>query len=485
VSTAKGLGEELSKLSLGVASKENATYADFRLVHTRNQEVSIVNDNPNSEETQSLGVGVRVLYDGKGWGFADTDETDNESIRETTLKALSLAKGAAKVGGKVNFAKEPSHVDSWEAPAKKDPFRVSLEDKYALLRDATDPMKNEGVVMRRGGMSFTILEKYFSSSEGSKIHQKITYSGAGLVVAAKGVTGLQRRSIGNGVGQYTSAGYETVEELHLPEQAPDLAKDALALGNAKKCKEGKSDIILSSDQVALQVHESCGHPIELDRALGYEANFAGRSFLTPDKLGKLQYGSEHVNIVMDATINHGQGLGTFAYDDEGVKAQRKYAIEKGKFVGYLMSRETASKVGQTRSNGCMRAEGYKLPIIRMTNVSLEPGDWKYDELIEDTKDGILMITNYGWSIDQKRYNFQFNCEKGYEIHNGSLGEMIRGPGYNGITPEFWNSCDAICDKNSWTLWGTPNCGKGQPGQVMVTGHGASPARFRNVKVFGA
>jgi len=154
-------------------------------------------------------------------------------------------------------------------------------------------------------------------------------------------------------------------------------------------------------------------------------------------------------------------------------------------VGYLMSRETASKVGESRSNGCMRAEGYKLPIIRMTNVSLEPGDWKYDELVEDTKDGILMVTNYGWSIDQKRYNFQFNCEKGYEIHNGSLGEMIRGPGYNGITPEFWSSCDAICDKNSWTLWGTPNCGKGQPGQVMVTGHGASPARFRNVKIFGA
>ncbi len=481
MSTTKGLGEELAKLSLDTASKENATYADLRLVHTRNEEVSVVNENSTTEEIQSLGVGVRVLYAGSGWGFADTDETDRESIREVTLKALSLAKGASKVGSKVPFAKEPAHVESWESLVKKDPFQVSLDDKYAVLREAAGRMKGEGVVVRRGGMSFTSLEKYFASSEGSRIHQKITYSGGTIIVAAKGTTGLQRRS----VQQYMSTGYELIDQLALPDQAPELAKDALALSSAEKCPEGRSDIILSGDQVALQVHESCGHPIELDRALGYEANFAGRSFLTPDKLGKLQYGSEHVNIVMDATSGHGPGLGTFAYDDEGVKAQRKYAIEKGKFVGYLMSRETASRVGEPRSNGCMRAEGYKLPIIRMTNVSLEPGDWNYEELIEDTKDGILMVTNYGWSIDQKRYNFQFNCEKGYQIHNGSLGEMIRGPGYSGITPEFWNSCDAICDTKSWLLWGTPNCGKGQPGQVMVTGHGASPARFRNTKVFGA
>ncbi len=481
MSTAKGLGEELAKLSLDLASKENATYADFRLVHTRNEEVSVVNDNSSSEETQALGVGVRVLYDGSGWGFADTDETDHENIRAVTLKAVSLARGAAKVGSKIPFAKEPSHVDSWQSPAKEDPFQITLDDKYTVLKDATGLMKKEGVVVRRGGMSFTTLDKYFSSSEGSRIHQNITFSGCTIIVAAKGTTGLQRRSI----QQYMSKGYETINEMDLPGQAPDLAKDALALGNAKKCPDGKSDIILSGDQVALQVHESCGHPIELDRALGYEANFAGRSFLTPDKLEKLQYGSEHVNIVMDATSNHGQGLGTFAYDDEGVKAQRKYAVEKGKFVGYLMSRETASRVGASRSNGCMRAEGYKLPIIRMTNVSLEPGDWNYDELIEDTREGILMVANYGWSIDQKRYNFQFNCEKGYAIHNGSLGEMIRGPGYSGMTPEFWNSCDAICNEKNWVLWGTPNCGKGQPSQVMYTGHGASPSRFRNVKVFGA
>jgi len=481
VSTSKGLGEDLAKLSLDIASRENATYADFRLVNGRDQIVTVVNDNSSSEETQSMGAGIRVLYGGTGWGFAETDETNDDSIRETTLKALSLARGASKIGSAVSFADEPVHVDRWESPVKKDPFDVSLEEKYRALQESTGKMKGEGIVVRRGQMNFSTVEKYFASSAGSKIHQNFTYSGAALAVAAKGPAGLQTRS----TRQYMSRGYELIDELDLPTQAPELTKDALALVNAKRCPDGKSDIILSGDQVALQVHESAGHPIELDRVLGYEANFAGRSFLTPDQLGRLQYGSDKVNIVMDATPEHGPGLGTFRYDDEGVKSQKKYAVKEGKFVGYLMSRNTASKVGEARSNGCMRAEGYHLPIIRMTNVSLEPGDWNYDELVEDTKDGFLMVTNYGWSIDQKRYNFQFNCEKGYRIRNGSIEEMVRGPGYQGITPEFWNSCDAVGDRKSWVLWGTPNCGKGQPTQIMITGHGASPARFRNVKVFGA
>lgn len=481
MSSSRGLGEELAKISLDLASRENATYADFRLVNGRDQVVAVVNDNSSSEETQSMGVGIRILYGGSGWGFAETDETDQDGIKEITLKALSLARGSSKIGSKVSFADEPVHVDTWESPVKKDPFDVPLEEKYRLLHESTGRMKEEGIVVRRGQMSFSHVEKYFASSTGSRIHQKFTYSGAQITAAAKGTAGMQRRSS----QQYMSRGYELIDELDLPTQGSELTKDALALVNAKKCPDGKSDIILSGDQVALQVHESAGHPIELDRVLGYEANFAGRSFLTPDQLGKLQYGSEKVNIVMDATPEHGPGLGTFRYDDEGVKSQRKYAVKQGKFVGYLMSRNTAAKVGEARSNGCMRADDHHLPIIRMTNVSLEPGDWNYDELIEDTKDGYLMSTNYGWSIDQKRYNFQFNCEKGYRIRNGSVEEMVKGPGYQGITPEFWNSCDAICDRKSWVLWGTPNCGKGQPQQIMITGHGASPARFRNVKVFGA
>ena len=474
-------GERLAKIFLEAASQDNVTYADFRLVNTVREIVSIFNENPAIEESNDLGAGIRILYQNAGWGFASTDEANPENIRETTRKALSLARGAATIGSELNLAKEPARVDKWESPRRKDPFAVSIETKYEVLRDATLRMKAEGVVARRGQIISTRIEKYFANSEGSRIYQELTQTGAQILVAAKGPLGMQRRSI----QQYTLEGYELIAEMDLRGQATKLTKEVLELTRAPGCQEGRSDVILSGDQVGLQVHESAGHPLELDRVLGYEANFAGRSFLTPDQLGKLQYGSEHVNIVMDATSAHGNGLGTFAYDDEGVEAQRKYAVRKGKFVGYLMSRQTAHNVGETRSNGCMRADTYKLPIIRMTNVSLEPGDWDYDELIEDTRDGILMITNYGWSIDQKRYNFQFNCETGYRIKNGSIEGMIRGPGYSGITPEFWNSCDAVCDEKSWVLWGTPNCGKGQPQQTMGTGHGASPSRFRNIHVFGA
>jgi TldD protein len=243
------------------------------------------------------------------------------------------------------------------------------------------------------------------------------------------------------------------------------------------------DIILEGSQLGLQVHESIGHPIELDRVLGTEANFAGMSFLTLDKLGTLKYASDVVNVVADATPAHGPGLGTFAYDDEGVPAQATPIVKAGLFVGYLTSRETAAAVGQARSGGAMRAEGWnRIPLIRMTNISLLPGTWKLDDLIADTDDGIYMETNRSWSIDDRRYNFQFGTEIGWEIHAGKKTRMLKNPSYGGITTEFWNSCDAICGPEYWTLWGVPNCGKGQPMQAMGTGHGASPARFRKVQV---
>jgi TldD protein len=233
----------------------------------------------------------------------------------------------------------------------------------------------------------------------------------------------------------------------------------------------------------LQIHESVGHPIELDRVLGQEANFAGTSFLTLDQLNKLKYASSIVNVVADARLDHGPGLGTFAYDDEGVPAQCTDIIKDGKFRGYLSNRETAHLIGLERSSGTMRTESWnRLPIIRMTNVSLLPGTWDYDDLIADTADGILMDTNRSWSIDDRRYQFQFSTEIGWEIRGGKKVRMLKNPSYSGITTEFWNSCDAICKFDYWTLWGTPNCGKGQPMQTMGTGHGAAPARFRNVRI---
>ena len=232
--------------------------------------------------------------------------------------------------------------------------------------------------------------------------------------------------------------------------------------------------------MALQIHESCGHPIELDRVLGMEASFAGTSFMTPDKLGRLQYGSPIVNIVADATIPN--GLGSFGYDDEGVPAQRFDVVRDGIFCNYLMDRETATMLGK-RSNGTSRADGWnRIPMIRMTNISLMPGSGSLQDLISEVDDGLYLCTNRSWSIDDKRLNFQFGTELAYEIRAGKLGQLYRNATYTGNTPEFWNSCERIAGPEEWVLWGLPNCGKGEPVQIGRVGHGASPARFRNVRV---
>jgi len=341
--------------------------------------------------------------------------------------------------------------------------------------------------------------KYFVSSIGSKIDQEIIWTGAGIEATAVDGPDLQNRSYPNSFrGQNQTRGFELVRELELAKHAPEIAQQAVDLLTADTCPTGEFDIILDSNQLALQIHESCGHAVELDRVLGYEASYAGTSFLTPDKLFNFQYGSNIVNLTADATIPG--GLGTFGYDDEGVPAQRTYLVKNGMFQDYITSRDTVTKLHEInnqynppsggRSNGTVRASSWsRLPMIRMTNINLEPGGekgtgkaWTLDELIADTEYGIFMSTNRSWSIDDKRYNFQFGTEIAWEIKDGKLGRMLKNPTYQGITPQFWHSCDAICGRPEWTVWGTPNCGKGQPSQVMYTGHGASPARFRKVKV---
>ncbi len=346
-----------------------------------------------------------------------------------------------------------------------------------------------GVTLAETNLNFRRYEQWFYSSEGSDIHQVRTVTGAGYAAYAFSGTEIMKRSYPNSFGgQWQNRGYELVEDLKLLENARRIGEEAVALHKADQCPEGKFDIILDSSQLGLQIHESIGHPIELDRVLGMEANFAGMSFLTLDKLHHLRYGSELVNVVADATEQHGPGLGTFAYDDEGVPAQCTPIIQRGEFTGYLTSRETAAMVGAPRSGGCMRAESWnRIPIIRMTNISILPGErpLSFEQLLADTDHGILFKTNRSWSIDDKRYNFQFGTEIGWEIKGGKLGRMLKNPSYSGITTEFWNSLDAICSRDQWTLWGTPNCGKGQPQQVMGTGHGAAPARFRKVQVGSA
>ncbi len=465
--------------------RQKADYADIRFVSRRGESVEVKNGAVEGVTGSSeSGFGVRVLKDG-AWGFASSSTPGLEEVLAVADRALGIARASAKVEGKRAMLSPVQPVeDSWSSPFKKDPFEVKIEDKLALLLEAEKRVREGGqgrVMVAQAGTACRREEKSFASSEGSYIEQDILETGAGLTAYAVGPGELQRRTYPNGDRDLSGcSGWEAVEESDLPGNAERVGREAAQLLEAKTCPSGQKDVILDSTQMVLQIHESCGHPTELDRVFGMEAGYAGTSFLTTDKLGKLRYGSDKVTLVADATVPH--GLGTFAYDDEGVPAQRTVLVDKGLFSNYMSSRETAQRLGQ-KSSGTMRADGWnRMPIIRMTNINLEPGDWKLDEMIKDTKDGILMEINKSWSIDDKRLNFQFGTEIGWEIKDGSLGQMIKSPNYTGITPEFWGSCDAVAAKKYWKLWGTPNCGKGEPPQTAHVGHGAAPSRFRKVRV---
>jgi TldD protein len=478
--------EEWGSAAIETAKRRGATYADVRVMDIRHREISVKNGEVGTlGESESVGIGVRVIADG-AWGFASTDRLTREGVQACAAQAVSIAKASALAKREnVALAPENAYVDTWQNPFLKDPFRIPVERQIEVLMAADKEMRKvKGVTVAEGSMSFKRIEQLFVSSAGSAIHQVKMQSGAGIVATAFAGTEIQKRSYPNSFGgQHMLRGYELIEELDLVGNAPRVGEEAVALHSAAQCPEGQGTIILDSSQLGLQIHESIGHPIELDRVLGMEANFAGMSFLTVDKLRQLKYGSDIVNVVADARLAHGPGLGTFAYDDEGVPAQCTPVITNGLFTGYLSNRETAAAIGEKRSNGTMRTESWnRLPIIRMTNISINPGTWKFDDLIADTEDAIYMETNRSWSIDDRRYHFQFSTEIGWVIKGGKKTRMIKNPSYSGITTEFWNSCDAICSRNYWTLWGTPNCGKGQPMQTMGTGHGAAPARFRNVKV---
>ena len=475
--------------AIETAKRRGATYADVRVMDIRQRDISTKNGEVGTlSETESLGIGIRVIAGGS-WGFSSTDRLTREGVQACAAEAVAIAKASALAKREdVALAPEASYVDTWQNPFLKDPFRIPVERQIDLLLAADKEMRRvKGVTVTEGCMTFRRIEQLFASSAGSQIHQIKMQSGAGIVATAFSGNEIQKRSYPNSFGgQHMLAGYELVESLDLTAHAQRIGEEAVALHSAAQCPEGQRTIILDGSQLGLQIHESIGHPIELDRVLGMEANFAGMSFLTTEKLRKLKYGSDIVNVVADARLEHGPGLGTFAYDDEGVPAQCTPIITNGLFTGYLSSRETASAIGEKRSGGTVRTECWnRLPMIRMTNISINPGTWKYDELIADTDDAILMETNRSWSIDDRRYHFQFSTEIGWEIKGGRKGRMLKNPSYSGITTEFWNSCDAICSRDYWTLWGTPNCGKGQPMQTMGTGHGASPARFHNVKVGAA
>ena len=476
------------QLALDAASGRGISYVDARLVLLRNRSLSTKNGRVgHASDSESLGIGVRVLADG-AWGFAASADLSRTSVEATAALAVEIARASARVKVEdVQMAAEPAAVAEWTTPYQIDPFSTSVEQNLALLMQVDAEMRADaGVTLAETGMNFQREESWFLSSEGADIHQTKYSTGAGYAAYAFAGSEIQKRSYPNSFGgQWQNRGYELIDEMKLVENARRVGEESVALHRAEQCPEGTYTIILDGSQLGLQIHESVGHPIELDRVLGMEANFAGTSFLTLEKLGHLRYGSELVNVVADARQEHGPGLGTFAYDDEGVAAQSTPIITNGLFTGYLSSRETAHTIGAVRSGGTLRAEGWnRLPMIRMTNISILPGEkpLTLEQLIASTDDGIYMETNKSWSIDDKRYNFQFGCEIAWEIKKGKRTRMLKNPSYSGITTEFWNSMDAICSRNEWALWGTPNCGKGQPQQVMGTGHGAAPARFRGIAV---
>lgn len=481
---------ELTDRALNLAQTKGATYADMRIVNRETQTIGVKNGVVQELALDStLGFGVRVIADG-AWGFASSHLLTPDEVNRVTALAVQIAKASAltKIDD-VDLGPPEVHVDTYKTPVEIDPFAVPLNDKVSLLLDADREARAvKGVAVARSSLAFIREQKTFASTEGSYIEQEIVESGLGLVAMAVGEGEMQQRSYPNSFGRHQgTAGYEFIQQWDLVGNARRMGEEAVALLSAPQCPGKITTLILDGPQLALQIHESCGHPIELDRVFGTEAAYAGSSFLTPEKYRAFRYGSDIVHITADSVTP--TGLGSFGYDDEGVPAQSTDIVKDGLFVGYLTSRETATQLRRihpnapARSNGAMRADGWnRIPLIRMTNVSLQPGEWTLDDLIADTDDGVYMLTNKSWSIDDKRLNFQFGVELAYEIKNGKLGRMLKNGTYTDITPHFWGNCDAICNAEHWHVWGTPNCGKGQPGQVAHTGHGAAPARFRDVQV---
>lgn len=463
--------------------KKKVDYGDIRQLRSQKENIKVKNRNVESlSRNENQGFGIRVIVDG-AWGFASSSILTEAEMKRVANKAIQIARASATTKKEdVVLTETEPYVDRYASRYSIDPFTVPLDKKIELLLSSTEILqRNDKVKVAEGSMIFSRTEKVFGSTDGAFIEQSILLSGAGISATAVHNSEVQRRSYPSSFGgDFATRGYEFVEEMRLLENADKVREEAIQLLTAEACPDTTTTVIISGPQMALQVHESCGHPTELDRVLGTEISLAGGSFLTLDKRRHLRYGSDKVTITADATIPG--GLGSFGYDDEGVKAQRVYLVENGLFVGYLTSRETARVVGE-RSNGTMRADGWnRIPLIRMTNINLEPGDWELNDLIADTEDGLFLDINKSWSIDDKRLNFQFGTEIAWEIKNGKLGKVYKNPLYTGITPEFWNSCDAVCNRNHWRVWGVPNCGKGEPMQIMHVAHGTSPARFRNIKV---
>ena len=474
--------ESPAQRALDTARARGATYADVRFEDGRSERIEVRNGVVVTlSDDRTAGYGIRAFVDG-AWGFAAADDASDGGLDATAARAVAIAKAGAAVAER-RFAEAPAetYVDSFATPIERDPADVPLGERVALLLEAERALHaTKRISVGRSWIDLWRTEKEFYSTTGSKIGQVLYQTGSGLSALAVGDQDAQDRTFPGDIGLYQGGGWEIVRAAQLGENAARIGEEADQLLDAPQCPSGEFDIILGGSQVSLQIHESCGHPAELDRIMGWEANFSGTSFLDPKLVGILQYGSKHVTIVIDNTLP--LGLATVGYDDEGSKSVRSDIIRDGMLVGFEMSRDTARTIGRA-TNACVRAQSWRhIPMIRMCNLNLLPGNVPFEGLFEGVADGIYMESNRSWSIDDHRLNFQFGCEIGWEVKNGKRGRMLKNPTYAGVTPQFWNSCDAVGDKNAWRAWGTPNCGKGEPMQTGRTAQAAAPARFRKVRV---
>ena len=464
------------------ALSAGATYADARAMVTASEGLAARNGVlERMSQNESAGVGVRALI-GSSWGFFATPDPSVGAATRAGHEAAAIAKASAAVAGPaVDLADVGVTRAHWDSGWEEHPFDVPLSERGDLLVDVTTVMKAvEGVGVAGAHMHAWDTQKWFVSSQGHRISQHLVECGTSIEATAVGEAETQRRSYGGIGGTWGTRGYEIVRAADLPGNAQRVGEEAVELLSAPECPSMVTDLILGREQLALQIHESVGHAIELDRILGWEAAFAGTSFLDLAELGRFKYGSELMNIVADATLPG--ALGSFGYDDEGTPAQRVDIVKDGIWVGVLSGRDSAHVAGLP-PGGMVRGDGWnRLPMVRMTNVGLLPGTSSLEEIIAATDDGVFMETNRSWSIDDKRLNFQFGCERGHEVKNGKLGRLLRNPTYTGITPQFWASLDMLGGPDEWLFWGTPNCGKGQPQQYGHTGHPSVPGRFRGVRV---
>jgi TldD protein len=470
---------DAASAAVQAALDAGATYADARVMHRRYESMSARNGEVEDVgQDDDSGIGVRALV-GSGWGFYAVPDLDDASARLAGARATAIAESSARVSRPATgLVPGEANVGSWASECVTDPLGVSLATKGDMLVRATTTMVEHGADLAQAMYQIWDTAKWFVSSEGARVDQRVRECGAGIMATSIGDGETQRRSYPAARGQYGTRGWELVDEIDIEAHAAGVAEESRALLSAPPCPSGETTLILGGEQMALQIHESVGHAIELDRILGWEAAYAGTSWLDLAQLGSLNYGSQLMNITIDPTIPG--ALGSFGYDDEGTAAAPRDAVRNGTWVGVLAGRDSAAVAGLDYA-GSVRADGWaRLPMVRMTNVGLEPGPHTLDEIIAATDDGIYMETNRSWSIDDKRLNFQFGTEVGYEVKGGEIGRLLRNPTYTGIGPQFWRSLDML--SSEIVAWGTPNCGKGQPGQTGHTGHPAAPGRFRNVRV---